>query len=126
MRPFGWRIALYFTLVFAAGGGVGALTTYEYVVHHAQPNGAESFRRHAIAEMTKRLALTPDQVKQIDAIFDTTRDEFGAFRESHKAETRAILDRQTARIEAVLTPAQVAGFRKLRAEHEHGHDKQSK
>jgi hypothetical protein len=123
MRPFGGRIVLYFTLVFLAGGGVGALATYEVVVHHAHVGGAESFRRQMIAELTKRLTLTPVQVKQLDGIFDMTRKEFGDFRESHKDEMHAIFERQNERILAILTPAQAAEFKKIHAEHQHEHEK---
>lgn len=128
MRPFGWKIALYFTLVFVAGAGVGALGTYQYTSTHQHPHGggpsgAESARKQAIDELTKRLKLTPEQVSKLDPIFDQTRKEFGEFRERHRDETKAIYERQTARIEAMLTPEQVPEFRKLHEERQREREK---
>jgi biopolymer transport protein ExbB/TolQ len=125
MRAFGWRIVLYFALVFMAGVGVGGLGTRYYFGAQGKQGGAERFRAQVVADMTRRLQLSPSQVQQLQAIFDNTRKEFGDFRDRHRDETHAIFDRQNERIMAMLNPWQQAEFKRMQAER-HAHDKPHK
>lgn len=123
MRPVGWRIALYFALVFAAGIGVGVLAQ-RYVIPvparteaHA-PRESERFRKAMVEELTKRLNLDPGQVTQLQTVLDGSRKAFQDFRERHKDEMKVIYDRQHEQIAAFLRPEQRVAYEKLRAERE--------
>ena len=133
MKPAGWRIALYFTLVFAAGLIVGALAN-RYALHaRSGPEfpphkGAEGFRKAMVDDLTKRLKLDAQQVTQLQQILDDSRKQFQDFRERHKDEMKAISDRQHARIAALLRPDQRAIYEKIEAERQARmeHDEQKK
>ena len=123
MRPVGWRIALYFALVFAAGIGVGVLGQ-RYVLpvpprsEGHPPRESERFRKAMVEELTKRLSLDPGQVAQLETVLDASRKAFQAFRDAHKDEMKAIMDRQHEQISAFLRPEQRVAYEKLRAERE--------
>jgi hypothetical protein len=123
MRPVGWKIALYFTLVFAAGIGVGVLGQ-RYVIpvpvraHDHPPKGADRFRKEMVEELTKRLNLDAGQVSQLQGVLDSSRKAFQDFRERHKDEMKAIYDRQHEQIAAILRPDQRVIYDKLQAERE--------
>ena len=129
MKSVSWKIALYITLVFLAGVGVGVLAQ-RYVIPHSHPDGPgrfnpEHFRKAMVEGMTKRLHLDVAQVTQLQQILDDSGKEFHAFRESHKAEMAVIYDRQNTRIAGMLRPDQLAEFKKLQAERE-AHRSQAK
>ena len=123
MKPAGWRIALYFAVVFLAGIGVGMLTQ-RYVVspaahgHSHPPRESERFRKEMVDELTRRLGLDATQVTQLQGVLDQSRKAFQDFRESHKDELKAIYDRQHERISASRRPDQRVAYEKLRAERE--------
>lgn len=123
MKPVGWRIALYFTLVFVAGLVVGALGdryTLRTRLHpEAHPHlSAEAFRKAMVEDLTKRLTLDSQQVAQLQQILDDSRKEFQDFRERHKDEMKAMHERQHARIKALLHADQRVLYEKIEAEHE--------
>jgi uncharacterized protein YeaO (DUF488 family) len=124
----GWKIALYFAVVFAAGIGVGILAQ-RFVIpvpvraHDHPPKGADRFRKEMVEELTKRLSLDPGQVIQLQAVLDGSRKEFQDFRARHKDEMDAIYHRQHEQISAILRPDQRVAYEKLQAERErHEHD----
>jgi hypothetical protein len=123
MRPLGWRIALYFALVFAAGIGVGILAQRYVIAVPARADvhprrESERFRKAMVEELTKRLNLDAGQVTQLQTILDGSRKAFQDFRERHKDEMSAIYDRQHEQIAAMLRPDQRNAYEKLRAERE--------
>ena len=67
MKQVGWKIALYFALVFGAGIGVGILV-HRYVIAEPvraggrPPRESERFRKAMVEELTKRLSLDSGQV----------------------------------------------------------------
>ena len=132
MRPVGWRIALYFTLVFAGGIGVGILAQRYVIPVPARTDGhppreSDRFRKAMVEELTRRLSLDPAQVTQLQTVLDGSRKAFQAFRELHKEEMKAIYDRQHEQIAGFLRPDQRVAYEKLRAERErHEHEEQSK
>lgn len=128
MKPVGWKIALYFALVFAAGIGVGVLAQ-RYVIpvpvsaHDHPPKGADRFRKEMVEELTKRLNLDAGQVSQLQGVLDGSRKAFQDFRARHKDEMDAIYERQHEQISAILRPDQRVAYEKLRAERErHEHE----
>jgi hypothetical protein len=123
MRPIGWRIALYFALVFAAGIGVGVLAQRYVIPVPARTDGhppreSDRFRKAMVEDLTKRLNLDPGQVTQLEGVLDDSRKAFQAFRALHKDEMKAIYDRQHEQIAALLRPEQRIAYEKLRAERE--------
>lgn len=121
MRPVGWRIALYFGLVFAAGIGLGILAQ-RYVIPPPvradthQHRDSERFRKAMVEELTKRLNLDSGQVKQLDLILDESRKSFQAFRDRHTDEMKVIYAAQHEQIAAMLRPDQRVAYEKLKAE----------
>ena len=116
-------LALSFALVFAGGALVGVLghRFYSQSVLRADnppPPNPETWRKNFIADLTKRLTLTPDQVKQLETILDETRVRFQSFRENSHHEEEAIRQAQTERIRAMLTPDQATEYEKFRKERE--------
>lgn len=123
MRPVGWRIALYFAVVFGAGIGVGVLAQRYVIAVPARaeshpPRESEKFRKAMVEELTQKLNLDPGQVKRLDGILDDSRTAFQDFRERHKDEMKAIYDHQHEQIAAMLRPDQRIAYDKLRAERE--------
>jgi hypothetical protein len=123
MRPVGWRIALYFALVFAAGIGVGVLAQRYVIPVPARtdahpPRESDRFRKAMVEELTKRLSLDAGQVAQLQTVLDDSRKAFQGFRDRHKDEMKAIMDRQHEQISALLRPEQRVAYEKLRAERE--------
>ena len=117
-------VVLYFSLVFASGIGVGALSHRLYSAKsvsakeaQAHKRSPEDFKRRYLDEMQKRLNLDAAQLQKIDAIMDSTR---GRFREvsSKLPEFKAIRQQQNEQIKGVLTDAQKAGFDKFTEERE--------
>lgn len=134
MKPVGWKIALYFALVFAAGIGVGVLAQRYVIPVPAQAearshraHGADRFRKEMVEELTKRLNLDPGQVTRLQSVLDDSRKAFQDFRERHKDEMKAIYDHQHEQISALLRPDQRIAYENLRAERErHEREEQAK
>jgi hypothetical protein len=123
MRAVGWKIALYFALVFAAGIGVGILAQRYVIPVPARadarpPRESDRFRQAMVEELTKRLRLDPGQVTQLQTVLDQSRKAFQDFRERHKDEMKVIYDHQHEQIAAILRPDQRVAYENLRAEHE--------
>ena len=121
MKPAGWRVALYLALVFVAGVVVGALAHRYVLPGHGGPGGpphksAESFRKAVVEDLTKRLNLDAGQVAQLQRIMDDAHRDFQDFRERHKDEMKAIMDRQHGRISDMLRPDQRVAYEKIEAE----------
>ena len=72
--------------------------------------------------MTEELHLDANQVAQVRQAMEQARSEHQALRdqprsEERRAQHRAIMERTTQRIDAVLTPEQRASFERMRAQH---------
>ncbi|GIU73373.1 MAG: hypothetical protein KatS3mg004_0460 [Bryobacteraceae bacterium] len=115
------RLALSLLVVFVSGVVVGAVGD-RYLVKRQEavqrPRSPEEFRRAYVAEMQKRLKLTPEQLEQLNRILDDTREQFRQLRERQRPEVRALQEQQTARINAILTPAQQEEYARMRRERE--------
>lgn len=116
-------LILALLLVFLSGVVVGAVG---YRLYTAQPAAAtterrpspEEFRRRYVEMMKTRLRLTDEQLAQLNAILDETRELFKKYEEKSRAEKQAIRDHQIAKINAMLTEEQRAEYAKIRAERE--------
>jgi len=131
VRPLKLTLILQLLLVFVSGSVVGALGYRLYSRRTAAADvqarpprpagGPAQFRTRWIAELQKRLTLSPDQVQKLNAIFDTTGHRFGEARKTAEAQTRKIMDPemdaihkdQVAQIEAMLDAGQLTEYRKM-------------
>jgi hypothetical protein len=111
-------------LVFLSGVVVGAVG---YRLYTAEPAAAvaperrptpEEYRQRYVEMMKTRLHLSDEQLAQLNAILDETRELFKKYEEKSKAEKQAIRDHQVAKINAMLTEEQRAEYAKIREERE--------
>jgi Spy/CpxP family protein refolding chaperone len=108
-------IALF--LVGVAVGALGANVVNRHRMHVA-PFGLGT---HVIAaELQRRLDLSPDQRRQLDAILaDSHRETIALWREV-RPRAVAVVERAQNRIAQILTPEQRREFERFRSErHEH-------
>jgi hypothetical protein len=95
---------LSLAFVFFSGAVLGA---FAYRLYSANPvqgtlivanqkKSPEEFRKNYVSALTKEVKLDPEQVKQLNAILDETRDEFDKINEKHKAERDAINEKRSA------------------------------
>jgi len=113
-------------LVFLSGALVGvvayrlytvkAVATGAAVIPAQRPPNPEEIRKRLISEMRDRVKLDDQQVQQLNRIYDETRQSFDELHKKANAETRALWDKQTEEIKAMLQPGQLALYDKLRAE----------
>jgi hypothetical protein len=141
-------VLLPLILVFVSGGMLGAFAYRLYSVPTVQTTGGmggppplprpspEEVRRKVVADMTGKIKLDAEQVKQLNAIMDQTHTDFEALREKYKPEwdalnqkrealtekqrpeQDAIRTHQTERIRAMLRDDQRPLFEAWRAERE--------
>jgi hypothetical protein len=119
---------LSLALVFLSGAVLGAVAQRLYMVktvlssvNPPPPNkrpDPEEIRKHMVQEAKERLKLDDQQVKQLDQIYDETREQVEQARHKANAEMRTIWDSQVARTRAILRPDQIPGYEQLRAERE--------
>lgn len=111
-------IALYVGLVFVSGAVLGVFGDRLYTVttvtkaKNARPT-PEEFRRGYLAVMQKRLGLNDQQVTSLGLILDETRARMNEINQRTIPEQKEIQKTQTAKIRALLTPAQQAEYEVL-------------
>lgn len=129
MKQSGVAAALLAVLLFASGVGVGVFADRYFGAKTASPHShpsADQLRREYVADMQKRLNLSPDQVTRLNTLLDDTHRKFKAFRDEHRAEFERINQEQINSVRSILRPDQVPAYDKLVAErekHRHEHDR---
>jgi len=122
MKRPGLAAALYVSLVFLCGAVVGVfgdrLYTAKAVSASANLLKPADYRNKYVEEMTKRLRLSPEQVTQLGAILDDTRNKFHEEHNRSKQQLAQIHDEQVQKVHEILAPAQVPEYEKFRAERE--------
>ena len=87
-----------------------------------QPRRPDEWRRNYIEEMRTRLHLDAAQVVSLNAILDETRSEIHALKSRQKKESDQLREeiraKQTNKVRAMLTPAQVPEYELFREERE--------
>jgi hypothetical protein len=121
-------------LVFASGVLVGAvgyrLYTVSSVATATLPKSGpprldpEEARRRLIADQRQRLHLDDQQVAQLNQIYDETRQAFDQLHREGSAKSRAIWDRQKAKVRAILRPDQVPLYDQWQAERDAMHKRE--
>ena len=124
------KLSAFFSLllVFLSGVVVGGFAYRLYsttaVVAPSNPKGyeekrdPEAIRKRNIDDMTQAVHLDPQQVGQLENIYDHTREQFEQVFQKRDAEARAIFDDQVAQIKAMLRPDQLPLYEALHAKHE--------
>lgn len=116
-------------LVFLSGALVGAVVQRLYMVTSVSSTAKvnppaerkqtpDDVRKHLVGEMRDRVKLDEGQVKELEAIYDRTRERFDELFQKRNAEARALWDSQNDQIRQMLRPDQVPLFQRLHAEHE--------
>jgi hypothetical protein len=119
---------LSLVLVFASGAVLGAVAQRLYMVktvlssvNPPQPGrrpDPEEIRKHMVEETRERVKLDEEQVKQLNEIYDQTREQVEQIRHKANAEIRTVWDTQVARSRALLRPDQIPLYEQLRSERE--------
>ena len=122
MKRSGLMAAFYVVLVFLSGAVVGIfgyrLYTARIVNASANLPRPADFRKKYVEELTARVRLTPEQVTQVGAILDETRNRWNEEHNRSKQQLAQIHDDQVQKIHEILTPSQVPEYDKFRAERE--------
>jgi hypothetical protein len=121
MRRFGFSTIFYLLLVFASGIVVGGFAHRLYMIKSVSavvsPRTAKEYREKYLGEMRVRLKLNDEQVQQLGAVLDETRQRY---RELHdrlmRPDAKLLQQEQTEKIRALLTPEQQAEYEKYREE----------
>ena len=120
-------IALYMGLVFVCGGVLGFFANRLYnvsapvtpVTTKSGPS-PDDFRARMVAEYKRRMNLSDAQVTNLNLILDETRAKVMAEQKAQRERSRPvnlkILQEQTDRITAMLSPDQRMEYEKIREE----------
>jgi Spy/CpxP family protein refolding chaperone len=108
------KAALWVGTVFLLGAALGGVLGYLFAhrpVSAANPPLSEPERRaKRVAEFTKELSLTPQQVQQLDAILMQRHAETKAIHDQTDAQLDAVRQKGRAQVRAILTPDQLPKF----------------
>ena len=124
--------AFYILLVFLSGAVVGAFAHRLYVVNTVVSAKPDEVRHHILDEMRTRLSLSEEQVKQLNAIMDSTKARYHEVKErwekqsrqAAKPELKAITADQAEKIKAILSEPQRVEYEKYRAERQKRREQQ--
>ena len=127
------RVALLLLLTFVAGMAVGIVADRQLGAGTAEaPKQADEDHRRdrrgggtTIERFADELGLTTEQRARIDPILEQARERMSELFEPVRPAYRELIDSTRARIEAVLTPEQVADYREL-LERDYGHDREGR
>jgi len=106
-------------VLFLTGIAVGVLGTHLFYIHAVrQPGGLAHLGSLWLARsLDRRLDLSAEQRRQVDAILADTARDAAVLRHDMTPRVVEILERTHRRISAVLTPEQKKKFERFRHEH---------
>ena len=110
------KARLWLGLVFILGAAIGGVFGYSfahrsYAATQAPATLSEPERRaKRVAEMTKEVGLTPEQIAQIDQIIHQAHDEMKTIHEKSDADVDAVRQRAREQMRSLLTPDQRPKF----------------
>lgn len=116
------RVALLLAITFLAGMAAGVAADRALGVRAAgdvtkQAEADDRRERHGrgttIERFADELGLTQEQRARIDPILEDARERMSELFEPVRPSYRALVDSTRARIETILTPEQVAEYRRL-------------
>jgi len=134
MRRSTLSTAFYILLVFLSGAVVGAFAHRLYMVNTVVSAKPDEVRHHILDEMRTRLSLSEEQVKQLNAIMDSTKARYHEVKErwdkqskqAAQPELKAITEDQAGKIRAILSEPQRIEYEKYRAERQKRREQQRK
>ena len=129
--------ALYVCSVFLSGAVVGGFAHRLYTMNSvlASPGPKpEDYRRKYLDEIGKRLRLSGEQLKQVNAILDSTKARYNEVRmkwdkdakEKAKPELKAIHEDQVHKIKEMLSATQQTEYDQFRMDREKRRQQNSK
>jgi Spy/CpxP family protein refolding chaperone len=108
------KAALWVGAVFLLGAALGGVLGYLFAhrpVNAANPPLSEPERRaQKVQQLTKELALTPQQAQQLDAIMQQRHTETKAIHDQTDAAIEAVRQKGRAQVRAILAPEQLPKF----------------
>lgn len=120
MKRSHFKIAFYLFVVFASGIVVGAFghlyTVKASKLEATRPRNPEEWRAQYVKDMTTRLKLDGEQLRNLNGILDATRDRYKAVKERYRPEMKAIHDQQIASVRSMLNSSQQLEYDRYRAE----------
>ena len=127
------RVALLLLLTFVAGIAAGVAADRQFAAPPAEASkqADEDHRRDrrggdtTIERFADDLGLTDEQRARIDPILEEMREQMSDLFEPVRPAYRDLVDSTRARIEAILTPEQVADYREL-LERRYGRDREGR
>jgi Spy/CpxP family protein refolding chaperone len=110
-----YKAVLLVSLVFVLGIALGGVGVYVVTsrVQAARPQTTLRNPANAMANFTRDLNLTPDQQKQIQAIFSDTRAHYAELHDKFDPEYERVRREGRERIRQSLTPEQRPKFEDL-------------
>jgi len=109
--------ALCLGIVFLAGAIFGFVAHNLYYEHTARASNPQEARQRYMAKLQTDLALSPEQMTQITAIMDQTRQHFREVQSKVEPEFEALREAQRQRVMAILTPEQQPKYQTIVDEH---------
>jgi hypothetical protein len=111
MNPTRWKLILYLTSIFVAGGASGWMVA----VKSTQERAFRNFRHDEVAHKMKdciraELNLTQEQERKIDAIIDDTADQMKGLHGSHMKRVGEIVSNRNEKIMGLLNAEQKQTF----------------
>jgi hypothetical protein len=129
MKRSSFSTALYVSLVFLSGAAVGGFSYRLYTMKTVLASPVVSpkpddYRTKYLDEMRTRLSLSPEQLKQLSVILDSTKSRYHEVKAKWdkeaklkaKPELRAIQEDQVQKIKGMLSDPQRIEYDKLRVE----------
>jgi Spy/CpxP family protein refolding chaperone len=103
------KAVLLVFVLFVLGIGLGSVGTYVVTtrVQAARPHASLAHNpAGTVAMFTQGLGLSPDQQKQLEAIFNDTRSRYAALHQKLDPEYEQVRQQGRERIRQILTPEQ--------------------
>ena len=112
-----WKLSLYVLAIFLAGGGTGALLTWQVCQRFpVAPLTPEEIGVRLRGRFKSGLDLTPDQVQKIDPLIDRAMRQVEIIRKDTANRVFANVSNLHEQVVIVLTPEQKTKFDVLEAE----------
>jgi len=112
-----WKLRFYVLAIFLAGGGSGALITWQVCQNRAvTPSSPAEIGARLRARFQSRLDLTPEQVQKINPLIDQAMRRVEVIRNETANHVFANVSNLHEQVLLVLTPEQRVKFEQLERE----------